>query len=95
MKAFALRDKSTGMYLPWGKKNKNNSWTEFNTMLYPRLFNTKRCAVNARVAWRAGKWGWWGTNSFDGSSTLEPKYVKERKEAEIEIVEFDLKEKEA
>jgi len=97
MKAWALRDKGTKLCLPWGKHNRHNSWEEFTSENKPRLFNSKRAASNAKIAWMQGKWRIYTSyNSFEyGESSVEPKFIKERKEKEIEIVEFDLTEKEA
>lgn len=89
MKAWALRDKQTGLYLPWGAHNRNNSWEEFTSVDRPRLFNSKRAAVNTLTAWRYGKWSWRGSGE---DCSLEPSRYKSdhRPKAEIEIVEFDL-----
>ena len=91
MKAFALRDKETGLYLIWGRNKRGNSKAKFISALYPRLFNTKREAVNCKTAWKSGIW----SHNYDGDSSLEPRFIKDRKEMNIEIVEFNLIEKEA
>ena len=89
MKAFALRDKKTGLYLPWGRHNRHNSWEEFTSEDRPRLFNTKRAAVNTKTAWSFGKWRWLG---YGEDAALEPTGFKceHRPTTEIEIVEFNL-----
>lgn len=89
MQAWALRAKATGLYLPWGKHNRNNSWEEFTSVDRPRLFNTKRSAVNTLIAWRYGGWHWRG---YGEDTCLEPVRTKTVRNIEIEIVSFEMSE---
>jgi len=93
MKVYALRDKNTKLYLPWGKHARNNSRENFTTSDKPRIFNTKKSASNARTAWLAGIWRMTGgyinyTGEYD--SSLEPRPVTGRIKENIEIVTFEL-----
>lgn len=90
MKAFALRDKVTGLYLPHGKRGRMNSYREFTAKNDPRLFSRRSAASNTLNAWKAGKWGWRGCGE---DVDLEPRSVPGRRSQEIEIVEFELIEK--
>lgn len=90
MQAWALRAKATGLYLPWGNHNRNNSAEEFTSADRPRLFNSKTAAINTITAWRFGRWRWSGYGEDVG---LEPHATKTDRKIEIEIVEFELKEK--
>jgi hypothetical protein len=89
MRAFALRNKQTGMYLPWGDKNRSNSRAAFNSIDRPRLFNSLRSVTFARVAWRAGKWHY---PLYDPSVPFSKPGPKScgREDIPIEIVEFQL-----
>ena len=94
MKAWALRDTESGLYLPWGKHNRQNSWQEFDSKDRPRLFTSKRAAVSTVVAWRQGGWRTTGSTSYYGEYDyyLEPKHIEGRDSRKIAIVEFDLTE---
>lgn len=95
MRAWALRDSATGLYLPWGEHNRNNSRQVFDSKDRPRIFNSKRAAVNTRTAWKFGVWkvqsvmhSYFGVD--EGDYSLEPIAADGRQDVKIEIVEFDL-----
>ena len=89
MKAYALRDGITGLYLPHGQRGRMNSYKDFDSKENPRLFSRRSAASNTLNAWRAGRWGWrgWGEDI-----DLEPRSVPGRRSQEIEIVCFELTE---
>jgi hypothetical protein len=87
MRAYALRDKATGLYLMRGRKGRHNSYASFSSLANPRLFSRKAAATNCMKAWYAGKWGW---RTWMEEADLKPRLVPSRKLVQIEIVEFDL-----
>ena len=91
MKSWALRATETGLYLPWGRSNRGNSMVEFTSIDRPRLFNSKRAAINTLTSWRFGKWRWSGHGE---NTSLEPSGYKceYRLKLKIEVVEFELAE---
>lgn len=96
MRAWALRDSESKLYLAWGKRLRKNSHAEFTSVDAPRLFSTKRAASNAKVAWMAGKWRFVTSgNGDDVDVYVEPRSIDGRKDRKIEVVEFLLQETEA
>ena len=83
MKAWALRDKSTGLFIPL-KKNMQTS-AEANSIDRPRLHNSKRSAINTRTFWKKG----WHT-PYSVDTNWQKTRIEKRKNTEIEIVEFNL-----
>ena len=96
MKAYALRDSESGLYLPWGNNLRHNSHAEFVSVDNPRLFNTKRAVTNARTAWLSGKWRGVTVQHGEFGEDVDyypaPFYMEERRDRKIEVVEFSLTE---
>jgi len=91
MKAWALRDAETCLYIPWGKHNRHNSAQEFDSKDRPRLFTSKRAAVNTLTAWREGRWRMTGIGyGEEGDYYPDPLPIEGRRLRKIEVVEFAL-----
>lgn len=88
MRAFALRDKETGLYLEYSTR-KGRISTQFVSKDKPRLFPNRRSATFALNAWRKllGMGTWCSTNR--ALKEIEKDRVA-RSFAQIEIVEFNL-----
>jgi hypothetical protein len=96
MKAFAIRDKNTKLYLT----AKRGSFTfDEPKQGTPRLHLTKRSAQNTLTTWLLGYVDWHTTptsydpfnGDYDGGEVIRQYTKKEhRKRENMEIVEFDL-----
>lgn len=96
MKAWALRNKKTGLYLPWSRNKRGNSRVEFKSQV-PRLFTTKGSAKNCFTAWKQGYWSCAsdGTSEVGFAHTDDMRNLIVRRNQEpVEIVEYELVEKE-
>lgn len=51
MKAWAVRNKHTKLYIPWGPSQRSNSYEEPTSVDKPRLFLSKRGAQNMLTSW--------------------------------------------
>lgn len=83
MMAWALRDRNTGLYLPWGVKGRSNSFAEFTSVDRPRLLNSLRSAQFLAKNWIRGP------RDFVNTWSRQP-INKQRATVEIEIVQFML-----
>jgi hypothetical protein len=97
--AWAIRQKSTGAYLPARKNGRGYSFDEPG-FGFPRLFKSERSARNALTAWLQGEWKleWhtkyddaWGPDDYQ---TLVQNKVETRDASDMEIVKFLLVEQE-
>lgn len=97
---WAIRQKSTGYYLPDRKNKRGYSFDEPTKDCFPRLFKSKLSAIHALSAWLRGHWKveWHqrGGFSFDDApedvQVLETETVEGRNADDMEIVEFALHE---
>ena len=100
IKVYAIRQVGTSNYLPSRVGGKARNFSDARLELDggrwgPRLFGTKRGAINAKSAWLAGLWSvQWRHNSWgDEYGNLEPTTDPARLAIELEIVEFELTER--
>lgn len=93
IKAWAIRQKSTGAFLPARKNGRGYSFDE-PSFGFPRLFKSELSASRALSAWLRGTWDKpvydhdeWGD---DYQVANEPTKVDGRDPNDMEIVEFTL-----
>ncbi len=90
IKAYALREIGTGLYLPAGVTGKMQTEKEFKSKDKPRIFYTTSAAKNALAAWKLGHWTF-GRPS--GPTTKwEKDLISRRAATQVEIVTFFLEE---
>lgn len=95
MQVWAIRQKSTGYYLPILKGRAGGSWLEPTPDCLPRLFTSERNAKLALRAWLEGHWKTVSTMSsyenFDYDDielTIVP--VQGRSAEDMEVVPLNL-----
>ena len=91
---YAIRQKSTGHYLPYYRRYRSPTHTEPSGTECPRTFSTLTAARNALNWWLEGKLTtrWMTNDDFgmgDDGLHLEPK--PHRKKEDMEVVEVDLR----
>lgn len=92
MKLYAIRQKSTGFYLPHSPSHRGNTWTEPEADVVPRLYI--RMATAKRVL------SWWLRGSY--ATKIDPQSWSgcgvehfpqpHRSAADMEIVQLELQE---
>lgn len=95
--AWAIRQKSTGNFLPHRRNGRGYSFDEPVIACFPRLFRSELSAKRALTAWLRGIWDdliydhdeWSHTEYVVGA---EPRKVEGRDPADMEIVRFSLTE---
>lgn len=96
--AWAIRQKSTGFFLP-SRKGRGFSFDEPTKDCFPRLFPSKMSAVRALTAWLQGQWKneWhskggspWSLDPPEDYQAASPSPVEGRNKDDMEIVEFVL-----
>lgn len=93
MKAYGVRQKSTGFFIPRFKRNeKSGTALEPSDKLEPRLFFNKRSATSFLGNWLQGIMHNAGHQASDGEWEAGLEVVKQphRNKEDMEIVEFDL-----
>ena len=88
MQLWAIRQISTGFYLPYRKNGKGFTADHPSNIAIPRLFNKKSAATNALRWWLRGIWS---AKYFNGDRDIEVIYAPERKADDMEVVEMTLK----
>lgn len=95
LSAWAIRQKSTGYFLPARKNGRGFSFDEPTKDCFPRLFPSKMSAIRALTAWLQGHWkreyhtrevGGWP----EDIEYLTTEKVDNRDPSDMEIVEFVL-----
>lgn len=94
LRTWAIRQKSTGKYLPARSNGRGYSFDE-PSFAFPRLHKSKRSAQSALTAWLQGVWDdpvydhdeWSHTDEKVGAT---PRKVEGRNPDDMEIVEFVL-----
>lgn len=98
---YAIRSKSTGMYLPWVKGSNSKAELCDPMEQTPRLFKSYRAASYAMHAWARGvhhaRGSWQSSDCEFGSGTsyfeLEDIYIvpqKHRRLADVTVVEINM-----
>lgn len=95
MKHFAIRQKSTGMFLPASKRRMGftNDIPVDGTIVPPRLFNKTGAAKNALRWWLDGPWrGDWDYESGDcmGAVAINPRIPRDPDDMEIVIIKLEV-----
>lgn len=99
LSAWAIRQKSTGAFLPARKNGRGYSFDEPVFGCFPRLFQSKMSAVRALSAWLQGQWKneWhtkggspWSLDPPEDYQAASPEKVDGRDPHDMEIVEFIL-----
>lgn len=97
MKAWAIRNKNSGRFLPLRTAGRGFTFDEPIDGCLPRLFRNRHAAHLALRAWLKGHWVCIRTRCYDGESDEEIriKPVADRKAEDMEIVELSITERKA
>jgi len=98
MIVYAIRQKSTGYFIPTLKGRAGGSWLEPEPNCLPRLFTSKRNAKLALGSWLSGHFKMESFRSsyesfFDDDCELTVTPVPGRNKDDMEIVALELKER--
>lgn len=83
---YAIRQKSTGYYLPEIKHKKGYTWTQPSKDGIPRLFKSENAAKSALKWWLEGTLGWMNVAGRWEDIELVLTPMEDRKEEDMEIV---------